>query len=108
MSEPTPQLPSALASDSITALVVLITELRIEVRQALDQIKAHETDIATLRADHGALDTRVTVLETRQSTDDRHESDRMSRKAVFWGAIAALAVVCGTVVAIIVAMHQGG
>lgn len=108
MSEPTPTpIPSPVATDPTTTLVVLITELRVEVRQALAQIREHEADIATLREAHAGLDTRVTVLETRQSTDDRHESDRMSRKAVFWGAIAALAVVCGTAVAIIAALHGG-
>ena len=108
-AEPTPTvIPSPLAADPTTTLVVLITELRVEVRQALDQIRAHETDIASLRADHGALDTRVTVLETRQTTDDKHENDRVSRKAVFWGAVVALASVAAVVASILISSRHGG
>ena len=106
-AEPT-AVPSPIATDPTTTLVVLITELRVEVRQALAQLKEHETDIATLREAHAGLDTRVTVLETRQTTDDKHENDRVSRKAVFWGAVVALASVAAVVASILISSRHGG
>jgi hypothetical protein len=105
MTEPTPAAP--IAHDPLTAIVVMLTELKVEVRQSLTQLSKHDETISAMTERTDRLDSRVTVLETRQRTDDQHERRRVDGKAVFWGAIGAIAM-CATVLTAILSYRHGG
>ena len=98
----------APTTDPITTILVSITEMRGELRAALDVQQRHGTDITTLFASHNGLRDRVVALETRDQADDRNRASSRNYAAIVWSAIAAVASVAAIVLAVLLAVASKG
>ena len=86
---------------------VILARMEVKLDNALAEQSRHGAIIDRHDRILGEHGNRITVLETQAQTTAAHEDARLSGKAVFWGSVAALAMVASVVITLLLS-HRGG
>ena len=100
-----PLMPNAIGTDPTTAILMIVSELRADVRQMRRHDETQAAVMAEVKTHLAALDNRVTSLESKLSTTDQLASRATSSRNGLWGAVNGLAAVIGILVVIYLANH---
>ena len=102
MTEP-PQQQALSHSDPTTAILLIVTEVRGELRTLVADLKRHDTEIAVQGRDISELKNRATALETRAAQSDSQQSRTMSARSVMWTAMGTVVAAVAIIVTVILA-----
>jgi hypothetical protein len=93
VTDPAPQ-PS-FNHDPLTAILVGVTELKGDIKSALEQLKRHDELITQHSSQIAGHDNRITALETIGQTTDKHHEQSISSRAAFWGMVGSIVLAIG-------------
>jgi hypothetical protein len=92
MTEPTP-------SDNSQAILVAVTRMDGKLDTALAVQAIHSTDLSDLKRDMVQVGNRVSVLETRDESDNANQGRMLSAKTVAWSGGGVVAAVVSAIAA---------
>lgn len=92
--------------DTVTAILVAVTEMKADVRGLVDDLRRHDSEIQQLFSrtnDHG---NRIVALETHNESNSVHQDRGLSHRILVWTAISAVFVAVAAIVALVVALRR--
>ena len=90
--------------DPLTSVLLIVTEIRGDVKSALTRLDKHETRIEELGRTVDQHGNRLSTLEALDQRDTQHEGRTLSAKTVGWTAGGVMTALAG----IITAWKTGG
>lgn len=103
----TPDPIPAPATDPITAILLAVTRIEGQLANALATINRHDGAIETHTATLNEHGNRLVALETARAGDTDHEMRGVSRRTVFWTAVAAIVAIMGLIITLFAITHHG-